>query len=91
LERFDFGTLSNDFDSLGNFEVQQCRILDPMLFAMRLDEMGAIIGDPENPVGKPGVPIRSNDELFDITEYNYAGFPTPCYFPRFLMRTTSSL
>jgi hypothetical protein len=33
------GTRSKDFDSEGNFELHQCRILDPLLFAMHLDEM----------------------------------------------------
>jgi hypothetical protein len=37
------GTRPKDFDSEGNFELHQCRILDPLLFTMHLDEMNVII------------------------------------------------
>ena len=48
------------FDWPGNFEVQLCRILDLVLFAMVLDDMNVIIVILIN----PGVPISLNDERF---------------------------
>jgi hypothetical protein len=35
------------FDSKGNFQVQQCRILDTVLFSILLDEMDVIIVIPK--------------------------------------------
>jgi hypothetical protein len=57
------GTRSKDFDSEGNFELHQCRILDPLLFAMHLDEMNVIIAIYER------FDVSSNFEvLFSVLE-----------------------